>query len=138
MRRTLFCTCRQKSALAQDWQESPDFAKLDGKGYVQHYLWNKDTYYFNGHRCKDLDRLNRDLSRVIVVDSDPEAVQLHPENAVMLPRWKGEDEGDTALLDIMVFLQCLPSAQAEWKNKALPEIVCLAFCQICRKRTWKT
>eukprot|EP01084_Bolivina_argentea_P207553 354094_1 len=40
-----------------DWVESPDFVKLDGKGMIQNYLWSKDCYYFNGHRCKDLGRL---------------------------------------------------------------------------------
>ena len=37
-----------------DWMESPDMMKLDGKGVIQNYLWNKDTYYFNSHRCKNL------------------------------------------------------------------------------------
>ena len=49
-----------------DWQENPeDMGKLDGKGFVANYLWNKDCYYFNGHRCKDISRLNRDISRGI-------------------------------------------------------------------------
>merc|ERR1719206_803780 len=101
-----------------DWTESPDFVKLDGKGLIPHYLWNKDCYYFNGHRCKDLKRLGRDLRHVIAIDSDPRSIQLQPENGLILKRWKprtakvdGEKEDDTDLLRLIEFLEYLAKAE---------------------------
>jgi len=100
-----------------DWTESPDFAKLDGKGFIPHYLWNKDCYYFNGHRCKDLKRLGRDLRHVIAIDSDARSIQLQPENGLMLKKWRpnvhkdGEKDDDTDLLRLIEFLEYLAKAE---------------------------
>lgn len=54
---------------------------------------------------KDLSYLNRDLSKVIVLDTDPEHVSLQPENAVVLPKWKG-DASDRGLVAMIPFLEC--------------------------------
>lgn len=98
-----------------DWIESPDFAKLDGRGYIQNYLWNKDCYYFNGHRCKDLSRLGRDLKHVIAIDSDPRSVQMQPENGLLLKKWKPsknpDSPQDTSLLQLIEFLEYLAKAE---------------------------
>jgi len=96
-----------------DWQESPDFIKLDGKGFVQHYLWNNDSYYFRGHRCKDITRLNRDLKRIIVIDSDPRNVQLNPENAIILPKWNSKNKNDDELSRYTLFLEYLNRADVD-------------------------
>ena len=55
---------------------------------------------------QDLSRLNRPLDRVVVVDHDPKQVQLHPENLVRVPKWDGTNKQDSALLDIIPFLEC--------------------------------
>ena len=89
-----------------DWMESPDFVKLDGKGFVQNYLWNKDCYYFNGHRCKDLQRLGRDLKHVIAIDSDPRSLQMQPENGIILKKWDpNTQKDDNSLLQLIEFLE---------------------------------
>jgi len=53
---------------------------------------------------QDLGCLNRDLSKVIIVDCDPDSYQLHPRNALGLKRWKGNDD-DRTLVDLAVFLR---------------------------------
>ena len=53
---------------------------------------------------QDLACLNRDLSKVIIVDCDPKAISLQPQNALMLPNWNGDDS-DTTLIDVAAFLR---------------------------------
>ena len=48
--------------------------------------------------------MNRDLSKVIIMDSNPNAYSLQPENAIAVPPWKG-DPNDTFLIDILPFLE---------------------------------
>ena len=82
-------------------------------------LWGKDTYYFNGHRCKDLMRLNRKPSNVVLLDSQAKNIQVNdfkliifpflqieltPQNAVILTPWRGENPDDKELEDIALFL----------------------------------
>lgn len=53
---------------------------------------------------QDLSFLNRDLSKVIVVDCDPKAMSLQPENGFLLQKWSGDDL-DRCLVDLASFLQ---------------------------------
>lgn len=64
------------------------------------------TRFIDGHHVKDLDALNRDLSKVIVIDWNRENVRLHPQNALILPRWSGNDD-DTTLNDLTAFLKMI-------------------------------
>ncbi|ETO05709.1 hypothetical protein RFI_31688, partial [Reticulomyxa filosa] len=94
-----------------DWMESPDFPKLDEMGgMVSHYLWRKDCYYFNGHHCKDLSRLDRSLNRVLVIDSDPRNVQMFPENAIIINKWDPSNPNDEELRKLFIFLDFLQKA----------------------------
>jgi len=94
-----------------DWEENPaHVAVIDDKGYINGLLWGKDMYYFNGHKCKDISRMNRRPNRVVLLDSKPKNVQLFPENAVLLTPWRGENPDDTELEDIGLFLEYLQKA----------------------------
>lgn len=55
-------------------------------------------------QLQDLSALNRSLNRVIVVDTNKEAVKFHPENAIILDKWTG-DIKDRTLWDLIKFLQ---------------------------------
>lgn len=48
--------------------------------------------------------LNRDLSKVIIIDCDPKAFALQPENAFLLKKWSGNDS-DRSLIDLAAFLK---------------------------------
>jgi len=128
-----------------DWMESPDMAKLDGKGMVANYLWNKDCYYFNGHRCKDLSRLGRDLRHVIVIDSDARSIQMQPENGIVLQRWtpptptESDADGDVedkenALLQLIEFLEYLAKAEVADVRQVLAAYRGKDIAQEFRKR----
>jgi mitochondrial import inner membrane translocase subunit TIM50 len=54
---------------------------------------------------QDLSYLNRDLSKVILLDTDPDHCGTHPENSIVIPKWKGAP-GDRGLVAMIPFLEC--------------------------------
>jgi mitochondrial import inner membrane translocase subunit TIM50 len=52
-----------------------------------------------------LSYLNRDLSRVVTVDTNAERYSLNRENAIILPKWNGDPQ-DKGLIGIIPFLEC--------------------------------
>jgi import inner membrane translocase subunit TIM50 len=55
-------------------------------------------------QSQDLSYLNRDLSKVIIIDTNPQHVRAQPENAIVLPKWTG-DPKDTKLVSLVPFLE---------------------------------
>jgi import inner membrane translocase subunit TIM50 len=86
----------------------PIIDALDSQNVVAYRLFRDSTKYQNGHHVKDLDRINRDLSKVIVIDCNPAAVQEHRNNAIVLPKWKGNDD-DRTLYDLVALLKTISS-----------------------------
>lgn len=82
----------------------PILDRLDPNGYIMYRLYRPETKYEHGVHIKDLGPLNRDLSKVVLIDNDPKHYKYHPENAIHVPRWT-EDPSDTALLDLIPFLE---------------------------------
>ncbi|XP_058793178.1 mitochondrial import inner membrane translocase subunit TIM50-C-like [Phymastichus coffea] len=79
---------------------------LDPHGYIMYRLVRDATRFVDGHHVKDLDALNRDLSKVIVIDWNSESVKFHPENTLKIPKWTGNDN-DTMLYDLAAFLKTI-------------------------------
>lgn len=84
----------------------PIIRKLDPFRLVMWPLFREATRFENGEYIKDLSYLNRDLSKVIIIDTDKSHVKLQPENAIVLPKWKGEP-GDKGLVAMIPFLEYL-------------------------------
>ncbi|EUB60343.1 Mitochondrial import inner membrane translocase subunit TIM50 [Echinococcus granulosus] len=85
----------------------PVLAQIDSKGQYIHYrLFRESTRYRKGKHIKDLSCLNRDLSRVILVDWNPDAASMQPRNAFIINRWTG-DESDRELIDLVAFLRMI-------------------------------
>lgn len=55
---------------------------------------------------KDLSYLNRDLDKVILIDTNPDSCRLQPENALIVEKWNGEP-GDKGLIALIPFLECI-------------------------------
>lgn len=51
-----------------------------------------------------MERINRDLSKVIVIDWNLNWTQLQPNNTLIIPRWNGDDN-DNSLIDLADFLK---------------------------------
>lgn len=53
--------------------------------------------------------MNRDLSKVIAIDTKPERYANHPENAIIVPKWRVDEQGGadaTGLVGLIPFLEC--------------------------------
>ncbi|KAH9485806.1 Mitochondrial import inner membrane translocase subunit TIM50 [Psilocybe cubensis] len=86
---------------------SPILDKLDRYNfYINYRLFREATRTLNGKIVKDLSYLNRDLSKVVMIDTDPEHVSTHPENTIILPKWKG-DPKDKNLVAMIPFLESI-------------------------------
>ncbi|KAH7034634.1 HAD-like domain-containing protein [Microdochium trichocladiopsis] len=88
----------------------PLVRKLDPFRFIVWPLFREATKYKNGEIVKDLSYLNRDLSKVIIIDSKASHVQNQPENAIILPPWKGE-KGDKELVSLIPFLEYIHTMQ---------------------------
>ena len=83
----------------------PVVFSLDKEGYIMHRLYRDATHFYNGVHVKDLDRLNRNINRMIVIDDDPAEVQFHPGNLIRVkPYTDATDRTDDTLLRLIPFL----------------------------------
>jgi len=78
---------------------------LDPNGLIMHRLYREATHYMKGVHVKDLDSLNRNTNKMIVLDDDPAAVQLHPHNLIRVkPYTDPKDRSDRTLARITPLL----------------------------------
>ncbi|KAG5898463.1 hypothetical protein JTB14_015470 [Gonioctena quinquepunctata] len=90
----------------------PVIEALDSKSLISYKLVRDSTHFVDGHHIKNLDRLNRDLKRVIVVDWNSLSLKFQPDNHLKIPRWKGENE-DLTLVDLTAFLKTIAQTEIE-------------------------
>ncbi|KAL8902028.1 MAG: hypothetical protein Q9207_004908 [Kuettlingeria erythrocarpa] len=82
--------------------------KLDPYRVVMWPLFREATRYKNGEYIKDLNYLNRPLSRTLILDTSPKHTSLQPANAIILPPWTGSPN-DTELVSFIPFLEYIAS-----------------------------
>uniref|UniRef100_A0A8C3P5H3 protein-serine/threonine phosphatase n=1 Tax=Chrysemys picta bellii TaxID=8478 RepID=A0A8C3P5H3_CHRPI len=63
---------------------------LDKWGAFRARLFRESCVFHRGNYVKDLSRLGRDLSRIIIVDNSPASYIFHPDNAVGSGRGGGQ------------------------------------------------
>ncbi|KAI0684840.1 HAD-like domain-containing protein [Cytidiella melzeri] len=91
----------------QHYTATPIVEKLDPyQFWIQYRLFRDATRSVNGQPVKDLSYLNRDLSKVILLDTHPEHVTAQPENAIVIPKWDGKP-GDKGLISLIPFLESI-------------------------------
>jgi len=81
-------------------------------------LFREATLYKDGGYVKDLSYLNRDLKKVIIMDTVPHHVKHQPENAIILPKWNG-DPNDQTLVQFIPFLEYLATMGFEDAREVL-------------------
>lgn len=82
-------------------------AMLDpGRALIKYNLFQEQCRWVHGVWVKQLKHLNRDLAKVIMLDSDPNRSDS-PENVLVLPNWDGRSFVDTTLIDLVPFFQDL-------------------------------
>ncbi|KAI5734949.1 hypothetical protein M8J77_012360 [Diaphorina citri] len=86
---------------------APILEALDKENkYFYFKLFRDSTEFVEGHHVKNLDLLNRDLKKVIAVDWNTHSLSKNRENALIIPRWNGNDD-DRTLVDLAVFLRTI-------------------------------
>lgn len=90
----------------------PLIDSIDPQGFVMYRLFRDATRYMEGHHVKDVSCLNRDTSKVIVVDCKREAFSLQPFNGLALKKWDGSSE-DRTLYDLANFLKTVAMSGVE-------------------------
>ncbi|EOD24069.1 translocase of inner mitochondrial membrane 50, partial [Emiliania huxleyi CCMP1516] len=99
----------------------PVVDKFDPRRRIRHRLYRDTTTYRNGHHYKDLEVLNRDLRKVLILDTDDESYAMQPSHGITVPEYKhanDPEKKDDALTKLVPFLQyCalagLPDLSAE-------------------------
>ena len=72
--------------------------QMETGGGIMHMLFRESCYYKDGVYMKDLSRLNRNPSRVILIDDDEKAASLNPENLIKVkPYMDPNDRQDDTL-----------------------------------------
>lgn len=112
----------------------PLVRKLDPFRFIMWPLYREATKFEDGEIVKvsalhssplfpqliiqDLSYLNRDLSKVIIIDSQAKHVRKQPENAIVLDPWKG-DRSDKELVSLIPFLEYIHTMQYADVRKVL-------------------
>ncbi|CBQ70754.1 related to TIM50-mitochondrial inner membrane import translocase subunit [Sporisorium reilianum SRZ2] len=85
----------------------PIIEKLDpDRRFIAYTLFRESCRTVDGKLVKDLSHLNRDLSKVVVVDTNADSFRLHPENGIVIKPWKG-DKADRELVGLVPFFEAM-------------------------------
>ncbi|KAJ8984887.1 hypothetical protein NQ317_002727 [Molorchus minor] len=90
----------------------PVIEALDQKNLISYKLVRDSTHFVKGHHVKNLDKLNRDLKKIIVVDWNSNSIKFHPDNHLNIKRWCGNDD-DTTLIDLTSFLKTIAHTEID-------------------------
>jgi import inner membrane translocase subunit TIM50 len=83
----------------------PVVNSLDKTGCIMHRLYRDATYFKDGVHVKDLNRLNRNVNKMVILDDDPEAVKFNSDNLILVkPYTDPMDRNDNTLEKITPFL----------------------------------
>lgn len=81
------------------------FEKLDPNGHAEHRLFLDSTTMENGHSVKNLAQLNRNIGRVVAIDTDKHRTK-QPENTIVLSKFDGS-ASDHTLLEVLAFFEVM-------------------------------
>lgn len=98
----------------------PLYSKLDPKKVTDTLLYREHCTFYNGLFVKDMARLGRNLSDVIIIDNSPTSYLFQQENAFPCISWY-EDRSDRELLEMIPILEKL--AYVSDVRQILPSIV---------------
>ena len=85
--------------------------ELNKNKYISHILCRKYTELNNGSYIKDLSKLGRDLSKVVIVDNNKDNFRLQPENGLFISSYFGEQNDNELYLlcdDLMKIIKAQP------------------------------
>lgn len=78
--------------------------RLDSKAVISHRLYRDSCREVDGKFVKDLSQLGRELSRVVIVDDNPNSYVFQPQNAIPIIPFT-DDLGDVELKRLINFFE---------------------------------
>ncbi len=94
---------------------------LDCSDKISFRLYRQHTNIINGYNVKDLSKLGRDISKMIIVDNIEENYYLQPENGLNISDFEG-DENDNELIFLMNDLVDIVKNNGVDVRKMLPDV----------------
>ena len=92
------------TAATKDYAD-PIIEAIEKKGqFFEYRLYRMHTIVINNDFVKDLSRLGRDMSRIIIVDNMEQNYKLQPDNGITIRPFWGKDSNDMALIDLLDIL----------------------------------
>ena len=67
-------------------------------------LYRQHTVFVDNIFVKDLTKLGRDLSKIIIIDNMPQNFILQKENGIFIKNYFGQEDDDMALFDLIPIL----------------------------------
>ncbi|CAO1638755.1 unnamed protein product [Sympodiomycopsis kandeliae] len=85
----------------------PIIEKLDpDRRFITYTLFKESCRNHEGKTVKDLSALNRDLSKVVILDTEAERFSLQPENGILVKKWDG-NRSDRELMGLVDFFEAV-------------------------------
>lgn len=97
------------TAASQNYAD-PIIDLIDPNRLVSHRLYRQHLTLHNGKLIKDLSKIGRDLSKLIMLDNLPENYILQPENGVYVKSWLGDQNDKCLMLLMSVFVYVATNA----------------------------
>lgn len=87
-------------------------AKLDPyHAFISYSLFKEVCRSKDGKLIKDLSLMNRDLSKIVIIDPDQDCYSMQPENAIPTLKWDGKK--DDELVKLIPFLEYLATSHTK-------------------------
>ena len=93
----------------------------ENNAYIAHRLYREHTTVTNRTYLKDLSKLGRDLSKVIIVDNASDNFQMQTDNGIFITTWI-DDQEDTQLFDFIPILREIAKTKTKDVRKDLRRI----------------
>lgn len=81
--------------------------ELDPNKYISRRIYRDSCTVRRGTYLKDLRKIGRDLSRVVIVDNLPENFMLQKDNGIAIKSWFNDNQQDSELIKLQNVLNCL-------------------------------
>ena len=75
--------------------------------YFEKRLYRQHTVFINDTFVKDLSKLGRDLSKIIILDNRPQNYFLQKENGIFIRSFYGDNKYDNALINLIPILKSI-------------------------------
>lgn len=101
--------------------------------FFDHRLYRNHSICVGNDRVKDLSKIGRDLSRVVIVDNLSDNYKLQRENGILIQPFYGENPSDTSLCQLTLFLIKIEKEANESSHPDLRQLLAKYHTEITTK-----